>query len=600
MSRTITLKPGGGSSIPDRVVCLDVEPYIRPGDSNTSAMVHLFGCGYVSCSHLKHGNLVDRTGYRLDSSISLWDLLTSFRDNHKCTWVFAHNLGYDLTLVGFWEWLVASGAELVSCVLEDPPTVITIRLRRRLIKFVDVLNYWRLSVADLAAGLSSPVERNVNNADLRLDPHSKCKYHVEVIEQCILRLIHQVSAMSLCSFRATAAGLSWSAYLKCFLQSPLSISCSNSSRILSRAAYFGGRAQCLRLGFCPEKVTVLDVNSLYPSVMSSHEYPCRLLKHHRGLRPAELRGALEHYDGVADVELDPLHFPVPLRGVSGTSWVYGDCRTSLAGDELRHAARSAAIRRVYAASLFERRDLFSGFVRHFYGLKVRAVAEGNQADVMIYKLLLNSLHGKFAQKGHTWQHDRTIKASKTYAYWWKSTANVPGYLRCRSIAGRVEKRIAGPDPRQSFPAISAAVAANARCVLEKDISLAGRHNVCYCDTDSLHCLAAGCRRLEAASRLQAQSLGCLREVVSGETAYYWGHQYYRVGDTIVCSGLKPTAQQVADGVYLQDAVTGLERTIETGILDRVVVQQRTLQMGERSNAAHRTYLGSGQAIAGFA
>lgn len=600
MSRTITLKPGGGNAIPERVICFDVEPYVRPGHSNTGAVVHTFGCGYVSVCRLSSGNLVDRTGAHLALPVSLWDILERSRDKHKCTWVFAHNLGYDLTLIGFWDWLVRSGAELVSCVLEDPPTVITIRLGRRLIRFVDILNYWRLSVADLAAGLSSPVERNVNNADLQTDPHSNCKYHTEVIEQCMLSLIRRVSEMSLCSFRATAASLSWSAFVKCFLGAPLSISCSTSSRQLERAAYYGGRVQCSRLGFVPEKVTVLDANSLYPSVMADHEYPCRLLKHHRGLRPSELRAALEYYDGVADVELDSLHFPVPVRSVSGTVYMHGACRTSLAGDELRHAARTAGIRRVYEASLFERRDLFSGFVTHFYDLKARATAEFHPADVMIYKLLLNSLHGKFAQKGHTWQHDKTIQTSKPYHYWWKSTANVPGYLRCRAIAGRVEKRLPGPDPRQCMPAISAAVAANARTVLEQDISLAGSSNVLYCDTDSLHCVDRGKRRLETVGRIAPGAIGCLREVVSGSTAYYWGHQYYRVGGTIVCSGLKPTAQQVADGLYLQDAVTGIERTLETGILNQVVVSQRLLNMSERSNAAHRTYLGSGQAIAGFA
>lgn len=590
MSRTITLKPGGGSSIPERVVCFDVEPVIIPTSGHTSAMLHSFGCGYVSGTWLRGGTACDKRGAWLERPDSIWDFIESIRDSHKSTWVFAHNLGYDLTLVGFWDWLIRSGAELVSCVLEDPPTVITVRWHRRLIRFVDILNYWRLSIADLARSVTYGLHDASNLQCPLADRASRCKQHVEVIEQCILNLISRVSAMSLGSFRTTAASISWSAFLKCFLTKPLTLSLNAASRALERKAYFGGRTQAFALGFIPENVTVLDVNSLYPSVMANHEYPCRLLKHHRGLRPSELRAALEYYDGVADVELDTLDFPVPYRVTGGTSYVYGACRTSLAGDELRRAARSAAIRRVYESSLFERRDLFSGFVSHFYALKTRAAMVHNAADVMIYKLLLNSLHGKFAQKGHTWQHDNAIKASKPYHYWWKCVANAPGYIRCRAIAGRVEKLLPGPDPRQCMPAISSAVAANARTVLEQDISLAGGANVLYCDTDSLHCVDHGKRRLASVGRLQAYALGCLREVVAGPTAYYWGHQYYRIGDTIVCSGLKPTATQVADGVYLQDAVTGIERTLESGILDRIVVSQRLLTMSGRSCDARRQFV----------
>jgi hypothetical protein len=256
---------------------------------------------------------------------------------------------------------------------------------------------------------------------------------------------------------------------------------------------------------------------------------------------------------------------------------------------LRVAANSGAIRAVHEVALYRRADLFSGFVKHFFAAKQAAVKAGNQADAMIFKMMLNSLQGKFAQKGRMWSPAPHILSKGGYAYWWQIVSHAPGAVRCRSIAGKCEQRVVGPEPRHAMPAIAACITANARVRLDKDIKTAGIQDVLYCDTDSVHTNVHGRDRLDALGRLHPHELGKLRELHAGDNAYYWGRQHYRVGDKFCCSSLKPDAVEVSDGVYLQDAVTGVERSLETGLLDRVAVAKRTINMNARSCDAVNAY-----------
>jgi len=356
---------------------------------------------------------------------------------------------------------------------------------------------------------------------------------------------------------------------------------------LERLGYYGGRVEVRHIGLVNEPVYQLDINSLYPTVMLENQYPCRLISHPYGLRPAELKHALRYYDAVAECDLRPGEHCYPYRSGVSVSYVRGAVTTVLAGNELRAAFDRCDVARIKSCYLYESADLFSTFVRHFWPLKQAATKAGNWADELIYKMLLNCLHGKFAQKGRTWNPAPTVMARGYYDYWWHKMAGRPAPVRVRSVAGCVEARVPGEDPRYSFPAISACITANARVCMASDIATAGYHNVLYSDTDSLHTLRPGLDRLVSVGRVDGSKLGSFRVVASGESACYWGHQHYRIGDKFVCSSLKPEAIEVADGVYLQDAVAGVERTLETGRLDAVVVSSRTVDLSGRSRDARR-------------
>lgn len=590
MSQTLTLKPGGACRLPSVVIFVDCEPTVSGSGTCSSQQTHSFGYGCASICRLSNGELSSKTLIRFNQPSVFWTALEKNRDRDKCTWVFGHNIGYDLTLLSFWDWLPNSGATLVSCCLDDPPTIITLRWSRRLVKFLDVMNYWRLSIRDLASSNGHSFSEDPQRSGRQSSDAGNCQHDVEVIESCMLRLIAHLSETRCCSLRPTAASLSWAVWRKSFQPKPLQVSLGQRERYLARQAYFGGRVSAFALGSIKETVHGLDCNSMYPSVMKDELYPCRLLSHPCGVRPADLKAALKDYDCVADVDLWPGQYPYPTRTAGGIDYVVGLRRAVLAGNELRLACSCADVRKVRDVYLYERADLFSSFVTHYYKAKQLAVATGNRADTMIYKMILNCLHGKFAQRGHKWQPDHETIARGYYGYWWHKRRGSGAPVRYRSIAGVVERQEEAEQPKHCFPAISACITANARVRLESDIQLAGTHNVLYCDTDSLHVVDDGFARLGRSDRTGSDNLGRYRVVVTGADAHYYGRQHYRIGDHHVCSSIKPDAVEISDGIYLQDAYQGVERVLENGFLDRVNVSPRVIDMNARSRDAKKNFI----------
>lgn len=581
-ARQITLKPGGGHSIPERCVFVDVEPVVMDTGAPHGVKVHRFGVGYASVCRLTNGELTSRMAVTINRCEDFWEIIRRERDLHKQTWVFGHNIGYDLTLLKVWDWLDSGAASLVNCVLEDPPTVITVRMGKRLVKFVDTLNYWRLSVRDLSLAYTGEDSQATQRSNRQSPDSEVCKWHVSVIEQAVLRLISHVSATRLCSFRATAASLSWAAWQGSFLTHAIMLHSQPLARALERRAYFGGRVLVAATGSVKKPVSVLDVQSLYPSVMATSDLPCRLVKHTRLLKPAELAAAMRDYDGCADVNLGYGVYDFPVRNSCVPDFRNDPGRTCIAGDELRLAANSGQIRYVHEACLYQRQNLFASFVKHFWRLRSEATTAGNRAEAMIWKLFLNSLYGKFAQKGRRWSDAPHIFSRGRYKYWWHTLAGSRSFIRARDLAGKVETEVAGPEPRHAAPAIAAAITANARIRVAADLDLCGAANVLYSDTDSVHTLLPGRERLERNGRVRPGMLGFLRQVAHGDDAMYWGRQHYRVGNTLVCSGLKASAVEVSDGIYLQDARAGIEHSLEMGNLSEVVVTDRYVDMSERS------------------
>jgi DNA polymerase type B, organellar and viral len=572
------LKAGKTFRVPSRVVFLDVEPRIEVSSKGPSHREHHFGLGAAKVCYLSEGKKVDEETITFTRPQQFWDWLDNVRARKNCTWVFAHNLGYDLTLLGFWEQLMLCADEVVGFIIEDPPTIVTIRRKKCLIKFVDVLNYWRLPVYDLARVSGQPLEA-VGVLGVQDSPTSECcRANVEVIERCVLDLISLLRETRLCSFRPTGSGISWDAWSKSFMTCRMVFGEPQKAKLLARASYFGGRAQNFRLGRVTEPTSVLDVQSLYPAVMRSDLYPRQFVHYTEEIDLGDLTASLMDFDACARVTLRDGHQPYITRGQVGNVASSSAGEYCLAGDELRSALSAGAILGVYAASFYSRGDLFSSFVDHFYREKVTARDAGDLPREMFAKLVLNSLYGKFAQRGRKWVKREDIWSPGPYQYWWHHPDGGAKAIRCRSVALRVESQTEGEDPVQTLPSVSACITANAREVLGRLLNIAGYCNTWYCDTDSLHVNRDGRERLERSGEVKPGELGKLRVIAEGPSAYYWGHQHYRVGDRYVCAQIKPDALEVADGVYLQESRSGIETTLERGLLDRVEVYGRVIDV----------------------
>ncbi|GAI81660.1 unnamed protein product, partial [marine sediment metagenome] len=115
---------------------------------------------------------------------------------------------------------------------------------------------------------------------------------------------------------------------------------------MERDAYKGGRVECFYLGHLnTEKHYVLDVNSLYPTVMRNNKYPVKYLHIKHNVTLKAFARLLKRKSIVAKVLIET---DKPVYGVRRDRLVFPTGRfwTSLCTPELKYAVKAGHLRKV--------------------------------------------------------------------------------------------------------------------------------------------------------------------------------------------------------------------------------------------------------------
>lgn len=528
-------------------------------------------------SWLRNGETVDQQERAVSSPEDFFSAVSSYAAGDRCTWLFAHCLAYQLTLLGYWDYVSRGGERFLWAVLEDPPTIVCTIKGRRLRKWVDINNYFRSPLWDLVSqNFNAPLVVGEAPALKTSAPDATGRICTS-LSTLILSAIKIVKSRQLCSWQPTASSLAWTAYRRCYLCQPIYVHGHKDATALERRSLFGGRLECSRLGLIRSPVVALDVNSLYPYVMASTPSPCKLTSWQPEATVRELHQALSGHHCLAEVRVMAPPHPLPVRGVGSVDYSTADTWYCLSDPELSAVVRDGMVSAVGQLARYEVADLFSRWVGDLYAYKLRSRESGNLAEVQLWKMMLNGLAGKFAQKMRSWSVNTQIPAPGRWAYFWVSGPGSGRLKRCRSLDGVVSVEEELGEKRDSFPAITSAVTAGGRLVLAGLVKTAGGTETHYLDTDSIHVSEAGRLALDLAGNCHDSRLGALKTVASAKDAYYWGPKQYRVGDKWVSNILRLSDRVSETGYLLQEMRHGLEFTFAAPRLDTVYVSDRLVR-----------------------
>jgi hypothetical protein len=551
------------SHVPRRLMFMDCESEVQGPVDMLNQEEHQLRCGAARFFKLSDGEVVYDMRATFMKGTDFLDWMASYCSSREMLYVFVHGAAWDLTLVNLWEELTPRSWYLESYVIEDPPTILTIRTPGGMIRVIDVLNYWRVPIAELAASVdvSLPVV-----PEGRYGLHTAmelCACHCEVIEKAIMGLLGLIRTNDLGCFTATAASLSMSIYRHRFMDHQIHIHKNPEVSRLERDAYFGGLADVHFLGEVEGPVYKLDTNSLYPWVMHEYALPSRLLCHGGEVDVQSIELKVAHRAYIARVRLRTADAVYPRRKDHRVEYATGQFDTVLAGPELSEALLAGRVQRVYEYAQYDREHLFQSFVEYFYDLKLKAARAGDAATVALVKMLLNSLHGKFGQRGNTWVDLVEPSPPLDFGSWWSITPADPNPVRCRAVAGFCQRLEENEESRNSFTAISAFITSYARVHMRHVISLTRWREVFYEDADSIHVSGAGYLRLYNRGFIHPTALGKLRVVSIAKRAVYHGVRDYELDGEKVISGIKIASEPISDHTYLQQTKQGLP-----AILDR--------------------------------
>jgi DNA polymerase type B, organellar and viral len=580
------LRPLRGSSSPRSIIFFDVECWSDPISNRVDCRALRFRLGHAITVYYDRGRETYRDSLTFCDPAKLWDYVDSKIRTRRTNYLCGFNLGVALTTTEFWGSLSSQRYKLVRGCFEDPPTIITVTNHGRPLTIFDMLNYWNVPLDVLGDQVGLPRLATIPQTALTSDLVGHCIRDCEIMVRAMSSLIGVLYERGWGNITGTAASQAFSAYRHSFLSAKINIPASIEGTRIERGAYFSGRVDCNHVGPVNERVYVLDHNSLYPSVMRQHRYPCRLERVIERPSIREAKSWLQSYGVIAHVGIRSDYAEYPIRTTRGVRWARGDYDTYIAGPELHRAINRLDVRRIYSVAVYDLADIFSRYVDCLYGERLQARRGGRLADEALYKLLLNSLYGKFGQRANTWTEASNIAAPCEYG---EFLVRQPGGLRCikcRAVARKVWRKSEGGEALHSFPAISAYVTMYGRERMREVISIAGRHEVWYQDSDCIHTSKYGLDALQREGELHPDQLGKLKES-SYAGAYYRGPRDYRIGEVEKISGVtNPDASVITNSVYQQSQLSGLRSILRDTPGDFVAVKTTNLRFGRNHYSDH--------------
>src|SRR5258708_5537177 len=293
--------------------------------------------------------------------------------------VWACNMEYDLINL-FGAWLgkmctlqyVRSG--LLRATLRDAP-----------IQFFDSLRHWPYSVKKVGAYLGMPKME----ADYRSVKY--CRTDTEIVWRCVAEMLERYDNLGL-KIRATLPSMAMQLWRKSWAGWRHVGELPENVVQYFRGGYYGGRVEVYRFGEIHGKINHYDINSLFPYVMQRYAYP----------GPSEWRVTTSpnwQHEGMASVKLflrESQSQCLPIRTEKGILYPWGHLYGAWPYPEIRQALMDGAniLGVEHAVEFTATCRPFEKYVSLCYGERKRS---GSELDNVFWKLMMNSLDGKFVQ-----------------------------------------------------------------------------------------------------------------------------------------------------------------------------------------------------------
>lgn len=400
-------------------------------------------------------------------------------------------------------------------VLQDPPIIMELQLPGcpHKITWLDVANY----------GLDS-------SAMFGRDEHTAVK-----IATWFCGVASALKQLGPCGWQNTAGSQAMHLFRSTYLGVPTLSHTHPIASALERAALFGGRCECFRVGKVSGNVHLLDVRSMYPRLCSDLNVPVRLSRVLEGTTPDELR--LLHPDtfAIAEVAIQTDEPDYPVRHGNAVVYPTGRYWTHLAGAELDHALQAGVVRGVRFAAMYETEPAIAGYAEALYRLRCDYDRSGRKAESAYIKRLLVAIVGKFAQSERSWVDYPDGESAFEWGEWYQRNRNGESE-RWRSIAGHLQREQIGGWSHGAVPAITVCITAAGRSRLCGIMDAAGRENVLYCDTDAVIVSDFGMESLTIAGWVRPGEWGYLQHVESAGECTIYGDKYYTIAGRVRQAG----------------------------------------------------------------
>lgn len=263
-----------------------------------------------------------------------------------------------------------------------------------------------------------------------------------------------------------------------------------------RESFFGGRTEVFHKSYTKGidsdgGLHYIDINSAHPSGMAQHDMPIT----YRGLFELQEPVVLEQgeinpqwlYNCEVEYKGDNPHYiPNCLSRINGQIAALKNAPLGWRwGMEIREACLDGCEVRVKGIIRYDSKNIFDKFITHLYNERLK-VKKTNPAKSMYYKLIINSLYGKFGQRVNA--HTKMFQPNEDIGTFVRDNQSIITAFQSIEGGGTLVEYKTPQDEERGIGRlvrISSFIAMSTRCKLARLMRNVGHENVYYCDTDSV-------------------------------------------------------------------------------------------------------------------
>lgn len=518
--------------------------------------------------HAKHYRKRDDDNLRYQSEISFTtqdefiDYLLTRCYPKSTVVVTAHNVVFDMTICNLFTILPNLGWELRSFYTKGIVSMFRWKKDTSKIEFIDNTNLFPGTLRRWGKIVGLP-KLDVNFDDVPDDELlTYCKRDVDIMVKCWQTWLKFLDDNDCGQFKPTLASTAFSTWSHRFMPYVPYIHTVDDVNELEREAYHGGRCECFYQGKVDKgNFYYLDINNMYGYVLKKYLYPQSFIRMSWDMSIEMLVRKLGSYAVVSRVQVNTDRPFLPLKLDGHMTYPVGRFITTLTTPELCYALQNGYIEKVFTTAWYRQAPLFSSYIDYFYQLRYTYKKDGNDGYSEICKLLINSLYGKFGQRGINQKmigkcDPEEISSTSVF------DVDKKEHYRIISVAGSVFEERKEGESYNSFPAIAAHVTAYARMYLWYLIIKVPRHHVYYCDTDSLIVDEEGYKSL--CGLINPATIGMLKVELKSSNIEIRSPKDYSMGERNRVKGVRENAEKLDIATFSQDQWAHLASLIGSG------------------------------------
>lgn len=469
----------------------------------------------------------------------------------KTTWLYAHNVAFDLITTGLpaqlarlgWElssrhavssgspWLVLHKGRQIKTETRSSPGRVKGSQRVTWQHTLTIADSWSMMPVPLvqleAASTVSKPPLPAQDDDIAIWLE-RCQADTRILSDAITGLMDWWEANDLGRWTVSGASAGWNTYRHTLHPKAVTIDPDPAAIADERAACYGGRRDMWRYGSLPEgRYAELDFEAAYTVIAAQMPLPCKRI----GPLHQQIGWAIAkrqaRYGAIAEVTLETDKPRWPCRIDGRVFYPVGRFRTWLAAPELQTAYAHGALKEIHGGHYYHLSDHMRTWAEWILSIRQASSAEVPHAVKVAAKSWGRSVIGKWGQRGWSRQE---VPGPPSDDWTYEDVAvlysDAPACLT--GLAGRYYLSQADEDGDNAFPAILATVESHVRARLARVIDIAPDGVIVQCDTDGI---LADVGRLAAALDNVAQ-LGKARGL-SGDPVEWWADYACKVAAPLI-------------------------------------------------------------------